>query len=152
MVGFLCLIAEAGALPDEGLAAAVEDVQLYFPVGLSTHLLDGMAMKSKAIIPHLTWSFLFLVIDFKDDAQPINTGDMRGVGYLKTPDPKRGQRRTLGTLTLKTVFPFLVPSIRNEVEMISLYLALWTILNYGARGVTQSPRFGPKYQILELIH
>lgn len=45
-MGFLCLIAEAGELPDEGLAAAVEDAQLYFPVGLSTHLLDGMAMNS----------------------------------------------------------------------------------------------------------
>lgn len=106
-------------------------------------------MNSKAIIPHLTWSFLVLVIDFKDDAQPINIGDMRGVGYLKTHDPKKGQRQTLGTLTIKTAFSFLVPSVRNEVEMISLYLTLWTILNYG---VSQSPRFRPKYQTLEPVH
>lgn len=106
-------------------------------------------MNSEAIISHLTRSFLFLVIDFKDDAQPINMGDMRGVGYLKTHDPKKGQRQTLGTLTIKTAFPFLVPSVRNEVEKISLYLALQTILNYG---VIQSPRFHPKYQTLEPVH
>lgn len=52
MVGILGLIAEAGALPDEGLAAEVEGVLLYFPVGLSTHHWMDNEQRSNHLTPN----------------------------------------------------------------------------------------------------
>lgn len=86
---------------------------------------------AKAIIPHVTWSFFFFFCSCDWLQRPCEV-----LVTSKTKIQRKGKAsQTLGILTIKTVSSFLVSSVRNEVEIISLYMALWTILNYGARGI-----------------